>query len=290
MEQIGGWLKENHIAITSIYYGGGTPTSITADQMQRLYAHMNQVFPNINDVREMTVEAGRPDTITSEKINVLKAYKIDRISINPQSFINETLQLIGRHHSAEETISKYKLAREMGIENINMDFIIGLPSEGVKELEYSLSQTRDLQPESITVHTLAFKKASKMTKQKGKYAVADAQEIHKMMNLAQQWAADNGYKLYYLYRQKNILGNLENVGYSLPGKESIYNIMIMEELQTIIGLGFGASTKLVHPHTSVISRFANPKEPRAYNQHFKQYTQDKLNKLERLMGASKLIT
>ncbi|WP_111645233.1 coproporphyrinogen III oxidase [Paranoxybacillus vitaminiphilus] len=276
MREIGRFLKERGINITTIYYGGGTPTSITAEEMDMLYEEMYESFPNVERVREITVEAGRPDTITPEKLEVLKKWNIDRISINPQSYIQETLKAIGRHHTVEETIEKFHLARSMGMNNINMDLIIGLPGEGVEEFNYTLAETEKLMPESLTVHTLSFKRASEMTKNKEKYKVADRDEISMMMKNAQQWTKQHGYVPYYLYRQKNILGNLENVGYALPGQESIYNIMIMEEKQSIIGLGCGASSKFVHPETGKITRFANPKEPKAYNDNYVYYTEEKL--------------
>ncbi|MFC3883813.1 coproporphyrinogen III oxidase [Bacillus songklensis] len=282
MREVGRWLKENGIKITTVYYGGGTPTSITAEEMDMLYEEMYESFPDVANVREITVEAGRPDTITPEKLEVLKKWNIDRISINPQSYIQETLKAIGRHHTVEETVTKFHLAREMGMNNINMDLIIGLPGEGVPEFQHTLDETEKLMPESLTVHTLSFKRASEMTKNKQKYKVADRDEVSKMMDMATEWTKEHDYVPYYLYRQKNILGNLENVGYSLPGQESIYNIMIMEEQQSIIGLGCGASSKFVHPKTGKITRFANPKDPKSYNDGFKHYTEEKINILNEL--------
>ncbi|NBI29733.1 coproporphyrinogen III oxidase [Chengkuizengella marina] len=282
MKQIGTWLKENNIKITTVYFGGGTPTSITADEMDMLYEEMAMSFPYVDQIREITVEAGRPDTITIEKLEVLKKWNIDRISINPQSYTQETLKAIGRHHTVEETINKFHLAREMGMNNINMDLIIGLPGEGLKEFNHTLDETKKLMPESLTIHTLSFKRASEMTQNKNKYKVADRYEVTEMMNRGNEWTKLNGFVPYYLYRQKNILGNLENVGYAHPGQESIYNIMIMEELQTIIGIGCGASSKWVDPSTGKISRFANPKEPKAYNEHYKKYTEVKIKTLNEL--------
>ncbi|MCM3767352.1 coproporphyrinogen III oxidase [Neobacillus niacini] len=284
MRKIGQWLKEKGVRITTVYYGGGTPTSITAEEMDMLYEEMYQSFPDVNKIREITVEAGRPDTITPEKLEVLKKWKIDRISINPQSYTQETLKAIGRHHTVTETIEKYHLAREMGMNNINMDLIIGLPGEGMEEFTHSLAETEKLMPESLTVHTLSFKRASEMTKNKEKYKVADRAEVENMMESAQNWTAEHGYVPYYLYRQKNILGNLENVGYSLPNQESIYNIMIMEEQQTIIGLGCGASSKFIHPMTGKITHFANPKDPKSYNDSFEAYTEEKIKILEELFA------
>lgn len=166
--------------------------------------------------------------------------------------------------------------------NINMDLIIGLPGEGVREFEYTLEQTEQLMPESLTVHTLSFKRASEMTRNREKYRTADREEAAAMMELASRWTREHDYHPYYLYRQKNILGNLENVGYARPGKESLYNILIMEEMQSIVGLGCGAASKWVNPDDGSISRFANPKEPRAYNASFPKYTEAKIRALEDL--------
>lgn len=290
MREIGSWLKENKIKITTVYYGGGTPTSITAEEMDMLYEEMYTSFPDVKNIREITVEAGRPDTITPEKLDVLNKWNIDRISINPQSYIQETLKAIGRHHTVQETVEKYKLAREMGMNNINMDLIIGLPGEGTKEFTHTLNETEKLMPESLTVHTLSFKRASEMTKNKQKYKVADRSEVESMMGLAENWTKEHGYVPYYLYRQKNILGNLENVGYSIPEQESLYNIIIMEEQQTIIGLGCGASSKFIDPVTGKITHFANPKDPKTYNDSFSHYTQQKLDILNQLFDKKTTLT
>lgn len=282
MRQVGEWLKKQNIKITTVYFGGGTPTSISAEEMDLLYEEMYHSFPDVENIREITVEAGRPDTITPEKLEVLKKWKIDRISVNPQSFIQETLKAIGRHHTVDETKEKFHLARSMGMNNINMDLIIGLPGEGKAEFTYTLQEIEALMPESLTVHTLSFKRASEMTKNKEKYKVAERREIEQMMNLAEEWTQAHGYHPYYLYRQKNILGNLENVGYALEGQESIYNILIMEEMQTIIGLGCGASSKLVDPDTGKITHFYNPKDPKTYNESYEDYTERKIKRLTEL--------
>ncbi len=282
IRKIGEWLKENNVKITTVYYGGGTPTSISAEEMDMLYEEMYTSFPDVENIREITVEAGRPDTITPAKLDILKKWNIDRISINPQSYTQETLKAIGRHHTVEETIEKFHLARNMGMNNINMDLIIGLPGEGLKEFEHSLDETEKLMPESLTVHTLSFKRASEMTRNKAKYKVAERDEVEKMMEMAEKWTVEKGYEPYYLYRQKNILGNLENVGYALPDQESIYNIMIMEELQTIIGIGCGAASKFIDPQSGKITHFANPKDPKTYNDSFEAYTQEKIDILNEL--------
>lgn len=282
MREMGKWLKDNDMKVTSVYWGGGTPTAIEADEMDALYETMFESFPNPESIREITVEAGRPDTITPEKIEVLKKWGIDRISVNPQSYTDETLKAIGRHHTVQETIDKFLLARNLGMNNINMDLIIGLPNEGVEEFQHSLNETEKLQPESLTVHTLSFKRASEMTQNKDKYKVADRPTVSRMMEMAQKWTRENGYNPYYLYRQKNILGNLENVGYSKTGEESIYNIVIMEEVQTILGIGCGAATKFVNPKTGKITQYHNPKEPYQYILSFENAIEKKIEMLNDL--------
>lgn len=288
IREIGKWLKDIGLGITTIYWGGGTPTSIEAEQMDELFQTIYDSFPKMHQLRELTVEAGRPDTITPKKLQVMKKWKVDRISINPQSFTQRTLDEIGRHHTVTETIETFKLAREMGMGNINMDLIIGLPNEGLAELKHSLAETEKLMPESLTVHTLSFKRASNMTKNKDRYHVADRKEIRDMMEEAVEWTKRRGYVPYYLYRQKNILGNLENVGYSLEGKESLYNILMMEERQTVIGLGCGAVSKVVFPdsgdHPPKVERLPNPKEPYHYTQAYQEYTDRKLALLESAYG------
>ncbi|MFJ5791151.1 coproporphyrinogen III oxidase [Lysinibacillus sp. NPDC093197] len=285
LREMGKWLTENNMKITSIYWGGGTPTSIEAHEMDALYQTMYDSFPNPETIREVTVEAGRPDTITPEKLAVLKKWGIDRISVNPQSYTDETLKAIGRHHTVQETIDKFWLARESGMNNINMDLIIGLPNEGTEEFQHSLEESAKMQPESLTVHTLSFKRASEMTRNKDKYKVADRDTVAQMMQMAQVWTKENDYVPYYLYRQKNILGNLENVGYSKAGEESIYNIVIMEEVQTILGIGCGASSKFVHPETGKITQFHNPKDPAAYIMTFEDAIGKKIELLNELYNV-----
>jgi oxygen-independent coproporphyrinogen-3 oxidase len=280
---IGRWFRDRGVRITTVYFGGGTPTSITAEEMDALYAEMYASFPDVAGIRELTVEAGRPDTITPEKLDVLKKWNIRRISINPQSYSQETLDVIGRHHSVEETIEKFWLARKHGMDNINMDLIIGLPGEGPDTFAHTLAETEKLMPESLTVHTLSFKRASEMTLHRGeeKFRVATREEIGRMMADAVGWTERHGYAPYYLYRQKNILGNLENVGYAQPGMDSLYNILIIEEMQSIVGLGCGATSKWVDARTGEITRLANPKEPKAYIETYRKYIDLKLEALEK---------
>ncbi|WP_127587807.1 coproporphyrinogen III oxidase [Paenibacillus koleovorans] len=288
LRETGRWLKQAGLGITTIYWGGGTPTSITAEEMDALFVTLHESFPAMDRVRELTVEAGRPDTITPDKLRVMRKWNVDRISINPQSFTQLTLDKIGRHHTVDETIEKFILSREMGMDNINMDLIIGLPNEGIDEFQHTLDETAKLLPESLTVHTLSFKRASKMTKNRDQYEVAERDEIGDMMKMATHFMDENKYVPYYLYRQKNMLGNLENVGYSLEGRESLYNIVMMEERQTIIGVGCGAVSKVLYPkqldaegnEVRKIERFPNPKEPSVYNQAYREYLDKKLKLMD----------
>ena len=279
-------LKEAHLRrdylgnekVSTIYIGGGTPTSLNEIQINKLLNQLNKTF-DFSKVLEITFEAGRADTITQEKLEVIKKYGIKRISINPQTFTQETLDIIGRHHTVEETLEKFKLARKMGINNINMDLIIGLPSERLPEFKDSLEKIEQLIPETLTIHTMAFKRASFLTQNKKAYQITEQEEIVRMMDYATKWTKKNEYYPYYLYRQKNMLGNLENIGYALEGKESLYNILIMEEKQTILGLGSGAVSKMVTPVTNQIERLPNPKEPRVYIQTIEEVITRKLKAL-----------
>lgn len=280
--QLGSWLQKSGLTVTTLYWGGGTPTSITADQMDRLFDQCQKYFPDFDRIREITIEAGRPDTLEPEKLKILKKWPVDRISINPQSFQEETLRLIGRHHTVQETLEKFELARQMGFDNINMDLIIGLPNEGIDIFQQSLQVMEELRPESLTVHTLSFKRGSYLSQNKEKYQVAERNEVAQMVQMARDWARKMEYRPYYLYRQSNILGNQENVGYARAGKESLYNILIMEEMQTIIALGCGAVSKIVEPDTGKITRWANPKEPKAYIDTYQHQISGKIKELERV--------
>lgn len=294
----GEWLRRSGLKLTTMYWGGGTPTSIEAHEMDALFEALHRWFPGMDALRELTVEAGRPDTITPDKLDVMKKWRVDRISINPQSFTQATLDKIGRHHTVAETVEKFKLAREMGMNNINMDLIIGLPNEGPEEFRHTLEQTAALLPESLTVHTLSFKRASRMTQNRDSYEVAERDEVAEMIRLAEEWTRSHRYVPYYMYRQKNILGNQENVGYSFEGKESLYNIVMMEERQTIVGLGCGAVSKVLFParpgdaaeEFRRIERFPNPKEPSVYNEAYKDYIEKKLRLLDEAYGHSAVST
>ena len=243
--------------LDTIYIGGGTPTSLNAQQLDRLLTVIDENF-NREEILEYTVEAGRPDSITIEKLEVLRKHDITRISINPQTMQDRTLELVGRKHTAEDVVTIFKKAREMGFDNINMDLIAGLPEETEEDMEDTLSKIEALQPDSLTVHALAIKRAAKMGQEERKAGFG--KEITAMVKSAANAAEKMGLKPYYLYRQKNIAGNFENVGYAKVDKAGIYNILIMEEKQSIIAAGAGSSTKIVLKDPIVVPGSKNQKE------------------------------
>ena len=247
----------------TIYIGGGTPTTLTPDQMGRLLSEICRLF-DLSHLLEFTVEAGRPDTITEEILSVMKSYPVDRISINPQTMNQQTLDLIGRAHTVVQTEEAFRLARKLGFENINMDLIVGLPGEGIREVEQTLNAVKMLDPDSLTVHSLALKRATRLNLFKDSYAQISFHNSAEIMRMCELAASEMGMGPYYLYRQKNIAGNFENVGYATEGHYGIYNILIMEEKQTIMAAGSGASTKFVFEHGERIERAENVKDLKNY--------------------------
>ncbi|MDF2985232.1 MAG: coproporphyrinogen dehydrogenase HemZ [Eubacterium sp.] len=255
IEHTAGLIKENGFNIESIYIGGGTPTSINPIQLDRLLKGIEDSL-DLSFLREYTLEAGRPDTIDAEKLKVIKDSRVTRISINPQSMNTATLERIGRNHTPADVEKAFFLARELGFDNINMDVICGLPGEDVSMFKATMDRIAQLNPESITVHTMAIKRASRLTLEMDKYNLhKEYEQVAEMVETAQEYAASLGLEPYYLYRQKNILGNLENVGYSQKGKECLYNIQIMEERQSIFACGAGAVTKMVFPENRIERSF-----------------------------------
>ena len=248
--------------LNTVYIGGGTPTTLEPYQLDRLLTKLEQRFC-YDRVKEFTVEAGRPDSITREKLEVLREHGISRISINPQTMNQKTLDLIGRHHTVEETVEIFHLARELGFDNINMDLIVGLPGEEKPEVEHTMKELRMLDPDSITVHSLAVKRAARLKLFKEEHKEMTMVNNQEIMDMTAGYAADAGLFPYYLYRQKNMAGNFENVGYAREGKEGIYNILIMEEVQSILALGAGASTKIVRAKDR-IDRIENVKDIKNY--------------------------
>ncbi len=246
------------LKLTTVYIGGGTPTTLAAAQLDRLLGLVRASF-DFTHVKEFCVEAGRPDSISKEKLEVLKKWGVSRISINPQSMQQRTLDLIGRRHTTEQIREAFRMARECGHDNINMDLIIGLPGETPADVRDTLDQIKDLYPEGLTVHTLALKRAARLNTEKEAYAGLEAVEVAEMLEATIRFAKEHSYLPYYLYRQKNMSDNLENIGYSKYGKEGLYNILIMEEQQTILALGAGAMSKFVFHEENRIERVDNVK-------------------------------
>lgn len=258
--------------------GGGTPTSLSAAQMDRLLTCLEQYF-DLAHVSEKTVEAGRPDSITEDKLKVLRKHHIDRISINPQTMNQETLDLIGRRHTTEEVKQAFHMAREAGFMNINMDLIAGLPGETSEHMQRTMDAIVDLAPDSVTVHSLALKRAAFLNQNREQFPVAGADEVNRMIGISHEGALAIEAEPYYLYRQKNIAGNLENVGYARKGCEGLYNILIMEEKQTILALGAGASSKFVfhNEHGHRIERVENVKSVKDYIERIDEMIDRKKN-------------
>ena len=233
--------------LNTIYIGGGTPTSLSPELLDRLLTKVSDSF-DFSDLQEFTVEGGRPDSITTEKLQVLKKHPVTRISINPQTMQEETLRRIGRRHSVEDIRQAYQMARDLSFDNINMDLILGLPGEMPEDVADTIHQLEELRPDNLTVHSLAVKRASRLKMEAAGTVVAGGtqEESEEMMRIASEGAARMGLAPYYLYRQKNMAGNLENVGFASEGKAGIYNILIMEEKQDIVALGAGTVSKHIY--------------------------------------------
>ena len=252
IEAMSGLLKDKKLQ--TVYFGGGTPTAVSSEQLKKVIEKVKSCF-DMSDVLEFTVEAGRPDSIDEEKLGMLYDEGIGRISINPQSMRQKTLDIIGRRHTPEQTVEAFKLARKMGFDNINMDLIAGLSGECFSDMEYTLDEVGKLNPDSITVHTLALKRAARLTTERESFVGQQASDVGRMVEYAADFCMDRGYEPYYLYRQKNMTESLENIGYSRPGKEGLYNILIMEEVQMILALGAGASSKFTDKNKKNGRRF-----------------------------------
>ena len=260
------------LSVISIYMGGGTPTTLTAQQLDRLCSRIAERF-DLSALREYTVEAGRPDTITDDKLRTLRAHGVDRISVNPQTMSDEVLNVIGRRHTAADIVEALEKVRKVGGMEVNMDLIAGLPADSAEGFEKTLDTVIALDPENITVHTLSLKKGSRITLE-GSAIPSDA-EVGKMLDIAQDKLRRGGWAPYYLYRQKFMSGGFENVGWSKPGSENIYNVCIMEELCSIIALGGGGSTKLISPAGGRNIRFFAPKYPAEYISGIQKTCSDK---------------
>ena len=277
IQEAGEQLRQNGVTIKTAYMGGGTPTTLSAQQLHRVLTHMEQHLP-LESCVEFTVEAGRPDTITQEKLEVLRAHRIHRISINPQTMENSVLREMGRAHTAEDITAAMALAQTVYGGMVNMDLIAGLPTDTVEGFARTLEQVVGMNPANITVHTLALKKGAKLMEEQGK--LCSPQEVADMLALAEKTLRGAGYVPYYLYRQKYMSGSFENVGWAKPRAECAYNIIMMEELQSVLSLGAGGITKLVNPATGKIDRLSNPKYPKEYLESWERICQHKAQAAE----------
>ncbi len=265
-------ITDLNLSIVSVYIGGGTPTSILSLELDNLLYKIRNTF-DLSALKEFTIEAGRPDTITESKLNVMAKHGVDRISINPQSMNDKTLKLIGRRHSVSQIYEAYSLAKQYPFKCVNMDIIAGLPHETVEDFKYTMDAVTELNPENITVHTMSIKRAAKINQNEDYDTLPEGGDVSKMIDYAHSRLSANGYAPYYLYRQKNILGNLENTGFFKDGTEGIYNICMMEEISTVVSAGVGAVTKLVYGDR--IERIFNVKDVREYLNRAKEMRERK---------------
>ncbi len=264
--------------LNTIYVGGGTPTTLSASQLDRLMNVLEKSF-DYGHLKELTVEAGRPDSVTPEKFRVLKSHGVTRVSVNPQTMNQETLDIIGRKHTVEQTKEAFYMAREAGFDNINMDLIAGLPGEELPQVQHTLEELRILGPDSITVHSLAVKRAARLKLFQDEYREMGLKNSQEIMDLAYFSCVEQKLYPYYLYRQKNMAGNFENVGYAKVDKAGIYNILIMEEKQTILAAGAGAASKFVFG-ADHIERVENVKDVAQYISRIDEMIERKRSFLE----------
>ena len=263
IEQTAIYAKELGLRLESVYYGGGTPTTLSAKQLTRIAAAIRDNF-DLSCLHEYTVEAGRPDTVSADKLAALKAAGVGRISINPQSFNDNVLSAIGRRHSVKQTLDAFELARNAGFDNINMDFIAGLPKDDVESFKHSIKTAVSLGAESITVHTLCLKSGAYMVTRDNVFDTGDIDTVAEMVDFSREYLSAAGYVPYYMYRQGKSLGNLENVGWSKPGSECLYNVFMMDETHSVFAVGAGAVTRLKNPLSGKIERIYNYKYPYEY--------------------------
>ena len=276
--------------LDTVYIGGGTPTTLLPDQIRRLIGYLRDKL-DMSHVKEFTVESGRPDSITRDKLIAMKEMGVTRISVNPQTMSDDTLRLIGRQHTVAQLIDSFKMAREEGFDNINMDIILGLPGETEQDVQHTIDEIVKLAPDDLTVHSLAIKRGSRLFETirekelKGELKVSlqySMSNTGEMMEIARMGAKTLGLEPYYLYRQKNISGNFENTGYAKEGKAGIYNILINEEVQSIVALGAGTVTKRVFGEGGRIERCDNVKDVKLYMDNIEEMIRRKRELFERL--------
>ncbi|MBD8048628.1 MAG: coproporphyrinogen III oxidase [Clostridium argentinense] len=282
IEALSTYVKSKNLKIECVYFGGGTPTSISDEDFEETMKHIYSNFVDGKHIKEFTVECGRPDSITENKLLSMKKYGVQRISINPQSMNDKTLKLIGRNHDVYSVIEKFNLAKKLGFDNINMDIIVGLPGEKLSNIEKTCEEIFKLKPESITVHGMSIKRASKLYENmiinKG-FEIPNQDELNTMYKRTVELSRALDMEPYYMYRQKNMVGNMENIGYSVKGKECIYNIEMIEEKQTIIALGADAVSKIVFLEENRIERFGNVKDVREYIKRVDEMIEKKIELL-----------
>ncbi|MBQ8539183.1 MAG: coproporphyrinogen dehydrogenase HemZ [Ruminococcus sp.] len=266
--------KNLGLTLETVYMGGGTPTTLSSSQMAQVLKTVNDSF-DMSTCREFTVEAGRPDTITREKLLAIKDNGVTRISINPQTLNDDVLNIIGRRHSAQDTIDAFNLARECGFDNINMDLIAGLNGDYYDSFVDTLDKVRELSPESITIHTLSLKRSSTLNMENIEVDIGIKNETTSMLEYSQEKLLSDGFVPYYLYRQSRMAGNLENVGWAKKGCESLYNVYIMDETHTILACGAGGVTKLKAYNKNTLERIFNFKFPYEYNTRFDELMERK---------------
>lgn len=269
LERTGEIARALGLRLETIYFGGGTPTTLDAQSLTRLFKTIEHCF-DLSTLREYTVEAGRPDTVTQDKLLALRGAGVSRISINPQSFNDNVLEAIGRRHTSEQTLSAFSLARGLGFDNINMDFIAGLPEDTPSSFASSIDKAVSLGAESVTVHTLALKSAAYMVTRDMTFDLSDRLATSAMVDYSGRVLTDNGYYPYYMYRQSKSLGNLENVGWCKEGMDCLYNVYMMDETHSVFAVGAGAVTRLKNQATGHIDRIYNFKYPYEYIDSFDQ--------------------
>ena len=267
LEKIGETANALELKLETIYFGGGTPTTLSAKQLDMVLGTVEGSF-DLSSLRELTVEAGRPDTITEEKLSALLNHNVGRISINPQSFNNEVLKAIGRKHTVKQTLDAFELAKRLGFKNINTDLIAGLNGDNFDSFKNSVKTAEELGAQSITVHNLSLKSGAFLVTENELFDISRKQETAKMIDFAYSELKSNGYNPYYMYRQSKSLGNLENTGYAREGFECLYNIFMMDETHSVFAAGAGAVTKLKRDSYNNIERIYNYKYPYEYIDNF----------------------
>lgn len=265
--ETGRYARDLGLKLESVYFGGGTPTTLSAENLEKILRAVEENF-DLSTIREYTVEAGRPDTVTKAKLSVLKSAQVGRISINPQTFNDYVLKIIGRRHTAEQTEQAFELARFMGFDNINMDFIAGLPADTIESFKSSLAAAVRMNAESVTVHTLSLKSGAYMATADAAFDLTDKLLAADMVQYSNEFLNSSGYYPYYMYRQGKSLGNLENVGWCRDGYDCLYNVFMMDETHTVLSVGAGAVIKLKNSKTGRIERIYNYKYPYEYIDRF----------------------